>query len=418
MFDLRIVLISVPLPSLREAPSVRQFEGSGECIGVTEPYIWKHKGVKKGILVQLAGSIKGETMGIGGISEKVNGENWQGRYDSRNCVLEWPIFLIDKTIDYLDRMEFVVPPADSLALSPYRSVCYNLVVTSYLHKVSVIHISGVWTNTRKSNASKFELILAFDEAISLGLKENLTIAQVKQRGEMESDEGKLHKLNRGEKGGFMSLQSMGSGRIESSFSDMSISSGGGGFFSCSGVGLSTDVYSFSSKSKGHPPSSGTAPPKGLGMQLGKSQRTNQFLEFLKAEGEVILEDVQPKAGQSRLAAPPPNDPITLTVEEKFNVTLKRDGGMGNFDVQGTLSLQIVMAAILCCCCYLFSFEGKMLDLSSIAEGLTLIFRFAIHVVVISLLFITIYPVLFQIETGGNPAILFDIYPNMNKELHQ
>jgi hypothetical protein len=57
--------------------------------------------------------------------------------------------------------------------------------------------------------------------------------------------------SRGDKGGFISLQSMGSGRIESSFSDMSISSGGGGGFgSGSGFGLSTDVESFSSKSKG------------------------------------------------------------------------------------------------------------------------------------------------------------------------
>jgi hypothetical protein len=94
-------------------------------------------------------------------------------------------------------------------------------------------------------------------------------------------------------------------------------------------------------SLGRPPSSATAPPKGLGMQLGKSQKTNQFLESLKAEGEVILEDVQPKAGQSKSAAPPPTDPITLTVEEKLNVTLKRDGGVSNFDVQGTLSLQIL-----------------------------------------------------------------------------
>ncbi|KAJ0016865.1 hypothetical protein Pint_12149 [Pistacia integerrima] len=49
---------------------------------------------------------------------------------------------------------------------------------------------------------------------------------------MESHGEKLHKLiekNRGAKGGFMSLQSMGSGRVESSFSDMSISSGGSGF---------------------------------------------------------------------------------------------------------------------------------------------------------------------------------------------
>ena len=50
----------------------------------------------------------------------------------------------------------------------------------------------------------------------------------------------------------MSLQSMGSGRIESSFSDMSKSGGGGGggFGSGSRFGLSTDIESFSTKCKG------------------------------------------------------------------------------------------------------------------------------------------------------------------------
>lgn len=40
----------------------------------------------------------------------------------------------------------------------------------------------------------FELIFAFDEVISLGHKENVTVAQVKQYCEMESHEEKLHKL--------------------------------------------------------------------------------------------------------------------------------------------------------------------------------------------------------------------------------
>lgn len=40
----------------------------------------------------------------------------------------------------------------------------------------------------------FELIFAFDEAISLGHKENVTVAQVKQYCEMESHEERLHKL--------------------------------------------------------------------------------------------------------------------------------------------------------------------------------------------------------------------------------
>ncbi|KAM1463301.1 hypothetical protein ACFX1Q_047315 [Malus domestica] len=245
----------------------------------------------------------------------------------------------------------------------------------------------------------FELIFAFDEVISLGHKENVTVAQVKQYCEMESHEEKLHKLvmqskinetkdvmkrkaseidkskidrGRADKGGYMSLQSMGSGRIESAFSEMSISSSGSGFGGGSGFGLSTDIDSFSTKTKGRPPSSATAPPKGLGMQLGKSQRTNQFLESLKAEGEVILEDVQPKAGQSKTAAPPLTDPVTLNVEEKLNVTLKRDGGLSNFDVQGTLSLQILNQ------------EDAYIQV--------------------------------QIETGGNPGILFKTHPNMNKEL--
>ncbi|XP_062100307.1 coatomer subunit delta-2-like [Humulus lupulus] len=162
---------------------------------------------------------------------------------------------------------------------------------------------------------------------------------VMKRKASEIDKSKIEK-NKGHKGGFMS---MGSGRIESSYSEMSISNTGSGFGSCSGFGLNTEIDPFSIKSKGRQPSAGNAPPQGLGMQLGKSQRTNQFLESLKAEGEVILEDVQPKAGQSRSSAPPLTDPVTLAVEEKLNVTLKRDGGVSNFDVQGTLSLQILNA---------------------------------------------------------------------------
>jgi hypothetical protein len=56
--------------------------------------------------------------------------------------------------------------------------------------------------------------------------------------------------NRGDKGGFGPLTSMGSGRIENSLSDLSLSSTGTGFGSGSGFGLSTDVDSFSTKPKG------------------------------------------------------------------------------------------------------------------------------------------------------------------------
>ena len=41
----------------------------------------------------------------------------------------------------------------------------------------------------------FELIFAFDEVISLGYKENVTIAQVKQYTEMESAAEKQYKAD-------------------------------------------------------------------------------------------------------------------------------------------------------------------------------------------------------------------------------
>eukprot|EP00252_Welwitschia_mirabilis_P008752 TRINITY_DN2088_c0_g1_i4.p1 TRINITY_DN2088_c0_g1~~TRINITY_DN2088_c0_g1_i4.p1 ORF type:complete len:528 (+),score=127.69 TRINITY_DN2088_c0_g1_i4:321-1904(+) len=242
----------------------------------------------------------------------------------------------------------------------------------------------------------FELIFAFDEVISLGHKESVTVAQVKQYLEMESHEERLHKLilqskinetkdvmkrkaseidkSKIEKGrsggtGIMSLQSAMSSRIDS-FNDLNKSSIG------SGTGISSynsmDLDAFSSKSKGRPASAAVAPSKGLGMQLGKAQKTNQFLESLKAEGEVIVEDVQPYIGQSKSSVPVATDPVTITVEEKLNVILKRDGGLNTLEVQGTLALQIQQKE----------------------DG-----------------FIQV-----QIETGSNNSFQFKTHPNINKEL--
>ncbi|KAI3743475.1 hypothetical protein L1987_61185 [Smallanthus sonchifolius] len=138
---------------------------------------------------------------------------------------------------------------------------------------------------------KNALIFAFDEVISLGHKENVTVAQVKQYCEMESHEERLHKLvlqskinetkdvmkrkaneidkskamnkifmrflhierDKMDKGGFSSLQSMGSmgsiGRMDSGFGNDGGISNGNNFGSGSGFGLSSEVDSFSTKSK-------------------------------------------------------------------------------------------------------------------------------------------------------------------------
>ncbi|KAI0529192.1 hypothetical protein KFK09_001739 [Dendrobium nobile] len=239
----------------------------------------------------------------------------------------------------------------------------------------------------------FELIFAFDETISLGHKENVTVAQVKQYCEMESNEEKLHKQvmqskinetkdvmkrkaseidkskldkNRGDKGGIMSMSTT------RTFSDLNISSSGIGFGSGSGFGISsTEVENFPSKSKGRPAAPANAPPKGLGMQLSKTQRASQLMQSLQAEGELILDDAPHTVSQSKSSLPP-TDPITLAIEERLNIIIKRDGGVSNFDVQGTLSLHILNQE----------------------DGL----------------------IQFQIENKEIPGLSFKTHPNINKEL--
>lgn len=84
------------------------------------------------------------------------------------------------------------------------------------------------------------------------------------------------------------------------------------------------------------------PMGGKGMQLGKGKKTNTLIDSLKAEGEVIEADPVPMAtSKHAAAAPPPTDPITITVEERLVVLLNKDGGLENMEIQGTMSLQVL-----------------------------------------------------------------------------
>eukprot|EP00897_Mesotaenium_endlicherianum_P004239 jgi/Mesen1/3843/ME000207S02857 len=216
----------------------------------------------------------------------------------------------------------------------------------------------------------FELIFAFDEVISLGHKENITMTQVKQYTEMESMAEKQYKIdiqskinetkdtmkrraneidkNKAEKSkydkgsGLSSFNSLTSGpmSINNGFSDMTSSSNGGFGGGSGGFSSIQDIGSSASKGRSGGLSLG-APSKGMGMQLGKTQKTNQFLESLKAEGETFAEDVPVSAAGVKSAVVASSDPITISVEERLVVLMKKDGGLENLELQGTVSLTVI-----------------------------------------------------------------------------
>jgi len=255
----------------------------------------------------------------------------------------------------------------------------------------------------------FELIFAFDEVISLGHKENVTLQQVRTFTEMESHEEKLHKMiiqskindtkdvmNRKAReidkakvekregrgfGAMASLQSMGNSLTGDDDFGMGGSSMGGNRggpvdhdMGGGGMGLGGSGAGASMSRPRDQPKASAGPTRG--MVLGKSQKTNTFLESLKAEGELV-EDYSSARGASGPgpAATPAavQDPVHISIEEKVVAQLKKDGGVDNLEVQGTMLLSIAN-------------EDDA--------------------------FVRV-----QVATGGNKGFQFKTHPNIDKQLH-
>jgi len=173
----------------------------------------------------------------------------------------------------------------------------------------------------------FELIFAFDEVISLGHRENVTLAQVRTYTDMESHEEKLHKMiiqskindtkdlmkrkameidkskveaklgqgGRGNLGGMGRAGGFGGGGISSTayFGDEGDRPGGMG-----GPGSMRDSFPGAPPPSSVMPSSSggalgknetrvAAPTKGLVLGKAGGTKTSAFIESLRAEGESV-----------------------------------------------------------------------------------------------------------------------------------
>lgn len=191
----------------------------------------------------------------------------------------------------------------------------------------------------------FEVLFAFDEVISLGHKEEVTVAQVLQNTDMHSFEEELANALLAQKvEDVKSHMRQKASEIDRSKQDK-VGPGSQAWHSTTTVpsdGMSHggmgDGPSFSqpmsvASSLLSKPSGPKGPSKG--MKLSKDKKNDIFTALAK-EGEAM--DNAPLAAPSAPAAAVPSEAVTVKIEEKLNVRMNKEGGLEQMGVQGTLTV--------------------------------------------------------------------------------
>lgn len=265
------------------------------------------------------------------------------------------------TVCEQDNVRYVYQPLDEL----YMVLITNL-QSNILQDINSLHLFAQVVSSlcksldeREILKNAFELLGAFDEIVTLGYRENLTLSQIKTFLDMESHEERIQEIiarnkeleaseERKRRAKQLEMQ-----RKEMSRSNRSMGGMGGGSartpqyptYTPSVPTTVPDTYdSYEAEKK---KSSKPLPSRGKGMQLGKkSKTTNMFDQVagdLPPESEPLVSS--PKAAP---AAPPSarqstsldREAVHITTAELISARMDREGLLKSFEVKGDLQLKI------------------------------------------------------------------------------
>ncbi|KXS20873.1 clathrin adaptor, mu subunit [Gonapodya prolifera JEL478] len=260
-----------------------------------------------------------------------------------------------------DTVRYVYQPLEELFCVLVTNKSSNILQDiDTLHLVARTLSETCRTIEDKEIVSKaFELLSVFDEIVSLGYRENVTLAQIRTIGEMESHEEKVaaeiqrnkekeakEELNRKAKA--MELQRKQAGRS-------GVGGGIGGGLGGMGMGMGSFASGFGSsgttsggRTQVEPPQVVSSPKTSAkGMQLGRKPQASQLLETLRADEG--LQDVasEPTSRPNRSAGAPvvpgekyvENDTVHISIDEKISAIIKRDR-VESIEVKGDVTLRV------------------------------------------------------------------------------
>ncbi|KXH30891.1 adaptor complexes medium subunit family protein [Colletotrichum simmondsii] len=260
-----------------------------------------------------------------------------------------------------DNVRFVYQPLDELYMVLITNRQSNI-----LQDIDSLHLfAQVVTSTCKSLDEReilknaYELLSAFDELVTLGYRENLTISQIKTFLEMESHEERIQEIiarnkeleateERKRKAKQLEMQrkeSARAGRV------------GGGMprtpnyptYTPPSRPTPTDTYD-SYEAEKNKTFNKLSAPKGKGMQLGKKSKTTDMFERVRGEMGAEVDDtplvtptpahVPEPAAESRVSSTLDRDAIHIVVNEAISAKLSREGALNSLAISGDLNLRI------------------------------------------------------------------------------
>jgi hypothetical protein len=255
-----------------------------------------------------------------------------------------------------DNVRFVYQPLDELYMVLITNRQSNI-----LQDIDSLHLfAQVVTSTCKSLDEReivknaYELLSAFDELVTLGYRENLTISQIKTFLDMESHEERIQEIiarnkeleateERKRKAKQLEMQ-----RKESARSGRGIPRTPVYPTYTPPARTTSDSYDTYEAEKNKSFNKPVA-PKAKGMLLGKKSKTTDMFERVRGEMGGEVDDsplVAPTPAAAAAAAEPrvsstlDRDAIHVSINESITAKLSREGAINSVSISGDLTLRV------------------------------------------------------------------------------
>ncbi|PVH86889.1 hypothetical protein DL98DRAFT_449112 [Cadophora sp. DSE1049] len=260
-----------------------------------------------------------------------------------------------------DNVRFVYQPLDELYMVLITNRQSNILQDiDSLHLFAQVVSSTCKTlDEREILKNAYELLSAFDELVTQGYRENLTISQIKTFLEMESHEERIQEIiSRNKELEATEERKRKAKQLEMQRKEVSRSGRNAvprapvyPTYTPPARSAVTETYDSYEAEKNK---SFKSAPKGKGMQLGKKSKTTDMFERVRGEMGAEVEESASSplvpnnpvhvehtpAPASRISSSLDRDAIHVTIAETISAKLSREGALNSIEIKGDLQLKI------------------------------------------------------------------------------